>query len=115
MRSMFSIPGSSSAWRATMQALQQSFRQAAEAHPNLRHAILQALDEEGTLPPSLEDEMRDAGGWSAGEIRCRWDVPAGHWQQDDAQASYLDWWKRNSPAKLGYLVGDPAGRNKFEY
>src|ERR1700722_9181630 len=58
---MLSIPSSLSAWRPTFQAMQQSFRQAAEAYPNLRHAILQALDGEGTLPPSLEDEMREAG------------------------------------------------------
>src|SRR5262249_50679053 len=80
-----------------------------------RHAIVQALDEEGTVPPSLEDEMRAAGGWSAGEIRGRWDVPAGQWKQKDAQAFYLDWWQRNCPARLGYLYGDPAGRERFVY
>jgi hypothetical protein len=112
---MFSIPGSSSAWRATFQALQQSFRQAAEAHSTLRHVILQALDEEGSLPPSLENAMREAGGWSEGEIRGRWEVPSGQWKDNDAQASCLDWWQRNRPAKVGYLFGDPAGRKRFEH
>lgn len=112
---MSSIPGSSSVWRATIQTLQQNFRQAAEAYPNLRHVILQALDEEATLPPSLEDAMRQAGGWSAGEMRVRWEVPAGQWKENDAQAAYLDWWRRNCPAKLGYLFGDEAGRKRFEF
>src|SRR5262245_58804140 len=103
---MLSIPGSSSVWRTTIRALQQDFRQAAEAYPNLRHVILQALDEEGTLPPSLEDTMREAGGWSVGEIRARWGVPAAQWQENDAQTLYTEWWQINCPAKLGYLFGD---------
>jgi hypothetical protein len=76
---------------------------------------VQALDEEGTLPPSLEEAMGKAGGWTAGEIRGRWEVHAGQWKEDEAQAFYLGWWQRNAPAKLGYLFGDPAGRKRFEY
>jgi hypothetical protein len=112
---MFSIAGSSSAWRTTMQALQHSFRQGAASHPNLGHVVLQPLDEAGALPPRLETTMREAGGWNAGEIRARWELPAAQWKDGDARASYLDWWQTNSPAKLGYLFGDAAGRKKYEH
>jgi hypothetical protein len=108
---MISIRGSSSAWRSTLQSLQQDFRRAARKHPNLRHAIVQALDEEQTMPPSLENEMRAAGGWSVGEMRGRWVVPTGN----EASASYMDWLRWNSPAKLGYLFGDQTGRKRFEH
>src|SRR5690348_17310163 len=97
---MFSIPGSSSVWRATLKVLQQDFRQAAQEHPNLGHMILQALDEADTIPPSIEDAMRQAGGWNAGEIRARWETPLAQWEGKDSQANYLDWWQRNCPAKL---------------
>ena len=59
--------------------------------------------------------MREAGGWSAGEIRGRWEVPAGQWKESDAQAFYLEWWQMNRPAKIGYLSGDPVGQKRFEY
>jgi hypothetical protein len=112
---MFSIPGSSSAWRATFQALRQDFCHTAEPFPTLRHAILQALDEEGTLPPSLEREMLKAGGYSAGQMRACWEVPTEAWEGKEARTFYLDWWQRNSPAKVGYLFGAPVGRERFEY
>jgi hypothetical protein len=106
----------STSWRTTLQPLRDDFHKAAELYPNLRHVIVQAVDEEGSLPPSLEREMRDAGGWCVGEIRGRWEIPT---QNDpatgDDQGLFLDWVRWNSPAKQGYLFGDPAGRHKFEY
>ncbi len=103
-------------WRLAFQALRKDFQQGAEAYPAVRHAIVQALDEEGSLPPSIEREMRDAGGWSVGEIRARWDIPAANEPDAEyAQGPFLDWMRRNSPPKLSYLSGDSAGRSKFEY
>src|SRR5262249_52036443 len=108
-------PNSSSTWRRTFQALQQDFRQSAEEYPNLRHMILQALDEADTIPPSLEITMNQAGGWTVGEMRARWEEPAPEWKEKVAPGASSDWWRINSPKKLGYLFGEPAGRAKFEY
>src|SRR5262245_31681138 len=117
---MISIPGPSSTWRAILQPLQQNFRQAAEVHPQLRHVVLQALDEEGSLPRSLAREMQAAGGWSAGEMRPRWEVPegdqdGGNGELELASGSYMDVLRRDSPAKVGYLFGDPSGIKRFEF
>ena len=70
---MIVIPCPSSTWRATFLTLQKEFRQTAEKYPNLRHVIVQALDDKKPLPPSLEREMQIAGGWRAGEMRKRWE------------------------------------------
>lgn len=108
----FSIRGSSAVWGSTFQTLRQDFHQGAEAFPTLRHAKLQALDKEGTIPPSLEREMREAGGWSEGELRDRWELTEA--AKDPAQSSHLGWLALNTPAIRGYLFGEPAGREKFE-
>jgi hypothetical protein len=99
-------------WRSTFQTLRQDFHQAAESFPTLRHAILQALDEEGTIPPNLEREMRKAGGWSDGELRSRWELKEA--AKDPSNSPYLDSLALDLPAKRGYLFGESAARSKFE-
>lgn len=109
---MNSVCNSSGLWRSTFQTLRQDFHQAAETFPTLRHAILQALDEEGTIPPSLEREMREAGGWSDGELRSGWVLTEA--AKDPANSPYLDSLALNLAAKRGYLFGESAARSKFE-
>ncbi|HYV39716.1 MAG TPA: metallophosphoesterase [Gemmataceae bacterium] len=108
---MLPVQISSSVWRVTIGRLQDDFRDAAKEYPKLRHAIVQALDDERTLPPGLESEMRVAGGWSMGEMRARWEFSG----EIEKSASLLNWLKLNSPEKLGYLFGDPMGRQQFEH
>jgi hypothetical protein len=69
---MFNI---SSAWRGTFQALRQDFERAAETHPDLRYIVVQAIDDENSIPPTLQREMQEAVGFEAAEIRARWVIP----------------------------------------
>ena len=109
----FSILNAHAAWRTTIQNLRQDFRESAEMFPNLQHAILQALDDEGAIPPSFQREMRDAGGRSEGELRARWEHTKT--AKGSRQSSYLDWLALNCPAKRSYLFGERAGRERFEF
>jgi hypothetical protein len=102
--------GPSAAWRSTFYGVRDQFGQAGERHPDLRHVVIQALDQEQTIPPSLEAEMQAAGGWSVGELRGRWEIVG----DNEVSASHLDWLKLVAPAKLGYLFGTPAARTRFE-
>jgi len=114
---MFINPRSSAAWRSTFQWLRQDFQHAADAHFGLRHVVLQALDEEGTIPPSLKRVMRTGGGFSAGEMRARQDLPPpgvpilGEEEPDPHLEEML---RMNSHAEVGYLYGPQAARENFE-
>src|SRR5438105_2733054 len=106
----------STSWRITFQSLRDDFKRAAEAYPRVRHAIVQAVDQEGSLPPRLEREMHEAGGWSVGEMRARWVVPTSNGTRAElAPTPSLEWARWRSPSKQGYLFGDAIGRKKFEY
>jgi hypothetical protein len=114
---MFANPRSSTAWRSTFQYLRHDFAQAADAHPALRHAVVQALDRDGTVPPRLERLMRDAGGFHAGEMRARWDLPpwgAPILGEEEPDAHIEAWLRMNNPAQVGYLFGPKAARDRFE-
>jgi hypothetical protein len=110
---MKSANGSPAIWPSTLRTLRQDFHQAAAEFPTLRHAIVQALDEEGTIPPSLEREMRKAGGWSEGELRGRWGDLA-ETAKDPSKSSHLELLQLNAPAKRSYLFGEATGRATFE-
>jgi hypothetical protein len=105
------ISEASAAWRSTFQGLREQLCQAAEQHPTLRHAIVQALDKEDTIPPGLEAEMRAAGGWSVGELRGRWEIV----EDKDLPVAVFDWLRLAAPAKLGYLFGGAEARARFEH
>jgi nucleoside phosphorylase len=44
-------------------------------------------------------------------MRVRWELPA----ESESSAAFMEWLRWNSPAKLGYLFGDQAGRRQFEH
>ena len=91
--------------RPPWQSLQNDFQNGADAYPDLRHVIVQALDKDGTLPPGLEKVIKAAGGASVGEMRERLVCDEKYVRQV---------FSMDIPPKIGYLYGSQAARRSFE-
>src|ERR1019366_5530863 len=98
-------------WRETFKALRGEFEAGAEAHPTLRHAIVQALDGERTIPPDLSRKMKKAGEWRDEEWGEPWDFLDSYKDADGAYVRSLqDIWA----ATRSFLWGGRAGIKTFE-
>src|SRR5258708_33092600 len=95
---------SASVWRTTFQNLLRDFRHAAEEHPDLRHAIVQALDEAQSIPPQLQTAMRCASGSSAGAKGARGGRPA-ETEGDAADRGVVKW---NKSGRRRYSIVSPG-------
>src|ERR1019366_356603 len=98
-------------WRETFKALRGEFEAGAEAHPTLRHAIVQALDGERTIPPDLSREMKKAGEWRDEEWGEPWDFLDSY---KDADGAYVRSLQDICAATRSFLWGGRAGIKTFE-